>query len=61
MADLIVALGLVLAIEGALYALFPEGMKRLMSEVLELPGKTIRVAGLSAAIVGVVIVWLVRG
>lgn len=61
MTDLIVALGLVLAIEGALYALFPEGMKRMMAEVLNMPVRFVRVAGLSAAILGVGIVWLVRG
>ncbi len=61
MTDLIVALGLVLAIEGALYALFPGGMKRLMTEALEMPPQLIRAAGIAAAIVGVGIVWLVRG
>lgn len=60
MADLLVAFGLVLVIEGALYALFPDGMKRLMVQVLEMPPSVIRGAGLGAALVGFVIVWLVR-
>ena len=37
MDDLITALGLVLVIEGALYALFPDGMQRMMKQVLEMP------------------------
>lgn len=60
MADLAVALGLVLVIEGVLYALFPEAMKRLMAQVLELPSPQIRGAGVLAAVLGLAIVWLVR-
>jgi uncharacterized protein YjeT (DUF2065 family) len=61
MADLITALGLAIAIEGALYALFPEGMKKMMAAALGLPQSNIRIAGLVAAVIGVGIVWLVRG
>ncbi len=61
MDELVTALALVLVIEGALYALFPEGMKRMVSEVLKLPSSMLRNAGLIAAIVGVGIVWLVQG
>ena len=34
MSDLITAFGLAMAIEGMLYALFPEGMKNAMMRVL---------------------------
>ena len=61
MGDLITALGLVLVIEGALYALFPEAMQRMMVQVLEMPPQVLRTAGLVAAVIGVGIVWLVRG
>ncbi len=61
MADLVTALGLALAIEGVLYALFPEGMKRMMAYVLDRAPNQMRAAGLAAAAGGVVIVWLVRG
>jgi len=60
MSDLIVALGLVLVIEGVLYALFPDAMRRMMAQVLEMPPSMIRGAGLTAAVVGLVLVWLVR-
>lgn len=50
-----------MAIEGALYALFPEGMKRAMHSLLEQPPGNLRAAGLFAAALGVTIVWLVRG
>ena len=60
-ADLITALALILVIEGALYALFPEAMKRMILSIADMPAGILRNAGLIAAVIGVVIVWLVRG
>ena len=60
MRDLWTALALVLVIEGALYTLFPEGMKRAAARALSVPSQTLRLAGLAAACAGVVLVWLVR-
>ncbi len=61
MTDLLTALGLAIAIEGAAYALFPDGMKRMMQQVLELPSGMLRNAGVTAMIAGVGAVWLIRG
>ncbi|MGK2742325.1 DUF2065 domain-containing protein [Tepidicaulis sp. LMO-SS28] len=61
MADLLAAIGLLLALEGALYAAFPGGLKRLLAQVHEMPEATLRAGGLGALVLGVVIVWLVRG
>ncbi len=61
MEDALLALGLVLAVEGALYALFPEGMRRALAMALALPPDQLRLAGVAAALLGVGIVWLVRG
>lgn len=61
MDDLFAAAALVLVIEGALYAAFPGGMKRMMAQALEMPDHFLRVAGLAAAAVGVALVWLIRG
>jgi len=58
--DLFVALALVLVIEGALYALFPDAMKRAIAMVGLMPAERLRVAGLVAAVVGGAIVWLLR-
>jgi uncharacterized protein YjeT (DUF2065 family) len=60
-ADLITALGLILVIEGALYALFPDAMKRAILSIAEMQPALLRNVGLLAAAGGVVIVWLVRG
>lgn len=61
MGDLVTAVGLAIAIEGVLYALFPEAMKRMISMVVVQPSGQMRIAGLTAAVIGVGIVWLVRG
>ncbi len=61
MTDFIVAVGLILVLEGALYALFPDGMKRLMERVMDEPAQNLRLAGILAAIVGVGVIWLIRG
>ena len=61
MSELGVALGLVLALEGAVYALFPDLMKRMAAEVVRAPGDTLRIAGLVSAACGVAVVYLVHG
>lgn len=60
MEDLLVALGLVFVLEGLLYAAAPRAMKRAVATLVTQPETTVRVSGLAAAVIGVVIVWLVR-
>ncbi|TBW38672.1 DUF2065 domain-containing protein [Siculibacillus lacustris] len=59
--DLIVAVGLVLAIEGAVYAAAPGPMKRLLAQMRMLPDNAFRIGGLVALVAGVAIVWAARG
>jgi uncharacterized protein len=61
MSDLVAAFGLVLVLEGILYAGFPKAARSFMRRVLELPENTLRGAGLAGLAVGLVIVWLSRG
>jgi uncharacterized protein YjeT (DUF2065 family) len=60
MSDFLAALGLVFVIEGVLFAVFPLGAKRAMTAVLDVPDSGMRIVGLVSAVVGVLIVWLVR-
>jgi hypothetical protein len=60
MSDFLAALGLVFVIEGLIFAAFPEAAKRAMASVLETPDISLRVIGIGSAIVGLVLVWLVR-
>jgi uncharacterized protein len=60
MTDFLAAIGLFFAIEGILFAAFPIATKRAMTAALEMPETTLRTAGAASALVGIVIVWLVR-
>ncbi len=60
MSDLFAAFGLVLALEGALYALFPDFMKRVAAQAVASPSETLRTVGLVSAGIGVAVVWLAR-
>jgi uncharacterized protein YjeT (DUF2065 family) len=53
---LLLALGGALFLEGALYALFPDAMKRAMAEVLGMPVKQLRTVGMIVAVIGMIIV-----
>ena len=53
-------MGLVLVIEGSLYALMPDAMKRLMEQAKSVPTPLFRAAGLAAATTGVILVWWLR-
>ena len=61
MADFLAALGLVFVIEGLVFAAFPAHAKRAMASVLETPDGSLRVIGIGSAVVGLIVVWLVRG
>jgi len=60
MRDFGVALGLALVIEGVLYFAFPDGMRRLVARIAELPAMHVRGAALGLALVGLGVIWLVR-
>ena len=61
MSDFLVALGLVFVIEGLIFAAFPGSAKKAMAAVLETPDSVLRIVGIVSAVIGVVLVWLVRG
>ena len=61
MGELLTALGLMFVLEGAIYALFPAGMKRMVLQLLALQESQIRVFGLAFAIFGFLIIAVIRG
>ena len=54
------ALALILVVEGAMYALFPDGVKKMMAAMQQIPVASLRSFGLVAAVTGLVIVWFIR-
>ncbi len=61
MSDFLVAVGLVLAFEGLVFAALPGVTKRALLQVLETPDNVLRVVGIASAVLGVVLVWAIRG
>ncbi len=60
LAHVLMALGLVLVIEGLLYALAPAQLKAMMQAVQNLSDDQLRIGGVAAMATGVVAVWLVH-
>lgn len=61
MTELITAFGLMLVIEGCLYALFPNHLKQMIAQVLAQKSDKIRIFGIALVLIGFFIIWLVRG
>ena len=56
----LLALGLVLAFEGAVYALFPTFLRRIVRQLDMVNDALLRLGGLVALVAGVALVWLVN-
>ena len=56
----LLAIGLVLIVEGLVYALVPSLIEELLDTLRALPLETRRVMGLVALAVGVAVVWLAK-
>lgn len=61
MDDFIVALGLVFVIEGLVFSAFPATAKHAMESVQQAPDGTLRTVGIVSAIIGIVLIWAIRG
>lgn len=61
MSDFVVALGLVFVIEGLVFSAFPATAKRAMESVQHSPDATLRTVGIVSAILGIILIWAVRG
>ena len=60
MRELIIALGLLLFIEGILYALFPSKMKNILKSIDKIESRQLRTGGLIFALIGFGIIWYVK-
>jgi uncharacterized protein YjeT (DUF2065 family) len=61
MSSLAVAFGLVLVIEGTLWALSPGLGRKFLEATADMPESNLRMAGTLAVAAGVLLIWVVRG
>ena len=60
MKELIIAFGLFLFIEGALYAIFPSKMKNMLKKLEIIKDSQLRISGLIFAIIGFAIIYYMK-
>ena len=56
----LLAIGLVLIIEGLVYALAPSLVERMLEALRSIPEEQRRTLGLAAIVTGVILVWLAK-
>jgi uncharacterized protein len=61
MTDFLAAFGLVFIIEGLLFAAFPQAARRAVATMTQTPDEALRLVGLLSAVLGLLVLWLVRG
>ena len=61
MKELIIAIGLVLFIEGLLCALFPSKIKNMSKLIEAMPINSLRTIGIVFAVIGFIIIWYIKG
>jgi uncharacterized protein YjeT (DUF2065 family) len=60
MKDLILALGLLLFIEGLFFAIFPSRIKNMIKAIEKIPETKLRNLGIFFLILGFLIVWYIK-
>ncbi|MEM9973504.1 MAG: DUF2065 domain-containing protein [Pseudomonadota bacterium] len=60
MAYVILAIGLVLVVEGLVFALAPSRLEEVLEFLRQIPNDTRRLLGLGALAAGVALIWIAR-
>ena len=59
--EFIIAIGLILFIEGLICALFPSKIKNMTKLIQAMPVNNLRILGVVFAIIGFIIIWYIKG
>ena len=60
MATILLAIGLVLCVEGLVFALAPSRLEDLLDALRQIPVDTRRMIGLAALAIGVTLIWIAK-
>ena len=58
--DFLIGVGILFVLEGILFAATPAFMRRAMKSAMEMPDNILRAVGIVSAVVGLILIWLVR-
>ncbi|HFE39184.1 MAG TPA: DUF2065 domain-containing protein [Gammaproteobacteria bacterium] len=58
--DLLVAVALMLVLEGIMPFLNPAGIRRMLRMIIEMDDAALRVAGLSSMVVGLIMLYVIK-
>ncbi len=58
--DFLIGVGVLFVLEGLLFAASPAWMRRAMKSVLTTPDSILRGVGIGSAVLGLILIWLVR-
>jgi len=56
--QVLAGIGVVLAVEGLLYAIAPAAMRRAVTQLAEQPEARLRAGGIAAAVIGIALAWV---
>ena len=59
-ADFLIGVGILFVLEGLLFAAIPNWMRRAMKSAMMTPDHTLRAVGIGSALIGLMLIWLVR-
>ncbi len=58
--ELLVAIALVLVIEGVIPFLAPEKFRRALAQLVQMPDQVLRVVGLASMTLGIIVLYIIR-
>jgi len=59
-ADFLIGVGVLLVIEGLLFAASPTWMRNAMKSAIATPDNLLRAVGIGSAVIGLIVIWGVR-
>ena len=58
--DFLIGVGILVVLEGVLFAASPAFMRRAMKSAMEMPDNILRAVGIASAVAGLILIWLIR-